>query len=94
MIPPLFLDVEVGKSDGKIYRLWFPLVILWPVLVVFLIVVLPLAAVAQMILSDKGIKPLSILIALLFLAAAFRGLVIDFRDGKEKNWSDIKIRFS
>lgn len=94
MIPPLILDIRVGKRDGKGFRLFFPLVILWPVLGVLLILVLPVAAVVQVVLSEKGIKPFNVIICLILLAAAFRGLIIDIKDSKEKKWSEIKIKFS
>lgn len=90
MIPPLFLDIRVGKG----FRLFFPLLILWPLLGVVLILVLPVAAVVQVVLSDKDIKPFTIIISLILMAAALRGLAIEVKDGKKKNWSEIKIRFS
>ncbi|HEX3020276.1 MAG TPA: hypothetical protein VHP36_08230 [Chitinispirillaceae bacterium] len=94
MIPPLFLGIAIGKSDERTFRLWFPLVVLWPFLIAILILLIPLAAVAQVILSTKNIRPLSILIGLFYLIVAFRGLTVDVQNNSSKRGSVVKIKFS
>lgn len=94
MIPPLFVDIRVGKSNGKAFRLWFPLIILWPIIIVLLLPVLSVAAIVQVGLSAKGIKPFSILINLLLIISALRGLKIEIKEGKENNQEKIEIKIN
>lgn len=93
MIPPLFVDIKVGKGNGKAFGLWFPLIILWPIIIVLFLPVLSVAAIVQVGLSAKGIKPFSILINLLLIISALRGLKIEIKD-KEDNQEKIKIKIN
>jgi O-antigen ligase len=92
MIPPLLLDFKVAMGNGKVFRLWFPLVILWPILIVLLLLLLPVISILQLGLSAKGIKLFSILINLLLIISALRGLAIEIKEDKDNNRKKIKIK--
>lgn len=94
MIPPLFLVLVIGKKDGHYFRLWFPLIILWPFLIAFFIILLPFAAVSQIALGCKGIRPLSMIIALVYMLLALRGLEVYVKPGAGAKESEIKIKIS
>jgi hypothetical protein len=79
-MPPVFLGLELPRSGGRQrLRLWIPLVALWPLGIVAFALLLVPAAVAEAVLSEKGIRPLSILVTLLQLMTALSGLRIEVK---------------
>ena len=89
--PPMFLGLRFGKRDGK-FRLWLPLFILFPFLVVILLLMVPFLLLAALVLWSFGWgKPFLLFIpVLLNLLWALRGLEIDINDKGEKVFISIK----
>ncbi len=82
--PPMILRVGVGKGDGG-FRLWLPLFILFPFLLVFLLLLAPFLLLAGLVLWSFGWGKLPLLVIRLLLGIlwALRGLEIDVKDRKE-----------
>ncbi len=95
MIPPILMRIAVNTSEyGKRgIRLWLPVILAWPLLAALYIIAFPIAAIAELGLRSKGIKPFSILIALLQLISALRGMDVLVRSckSKEKTFVMVKI---
>jgi hypothetical protein len=53
---------------------------------------LPLAAVAELVLQGRGIRPFSILIALVQVMSALRGMVINVMSSQLRKRTFVKIR--
>ncbi|MBN1306426.1 MAG: hypothetical protein JXA18_00815 [Chitinispirillaceae bacterium] len=77
IFPPALINVEVGGGQRKPWRLWLPVILLWPLLVIAAAILLPLAAVAEVFLSAKGVRPFSLLIALSRVVAELRGTQVE-----------------
>jgi hypothetical protein len=92
MIPPIFMTIAIKSSENKGLRLWLPLIVVWPILIVLYIVLLPLAAVAELALQERGIRPFSILIALVQTLSALRGMVVNVVSDRSKKRTFVKIR--
>ncbi len=82
--PPMILRVGVGKRDGG-FRLWLPLFILFPFLLVLLLLFTPFLLLAALVLWNFGWGkiPLLVIPLLLGILWALRGLEIDVKDRKE-----------
>jgi len=89
--PPMFMRIGFGKRDGK-FKIWFPLFILFPFLVVILLLMAPFLLLAALVLWSFGWgKPLLLFIpVLLGLLWALRGLEIDINDKGQKVFISIK----
>lgn len=59
---PAFTKDVIKSSENKIFRIWLPQVVAWSILIILYIILLPLTAVAELILQGRGIRPFSILI--------------------------------
>ncbi|NLE02912.1 MAG: hypothetical protein GX640_23840 [Fibrobacter sp.] len=91
MIPPILFDIHFKYHDRKGFRIWFPFFILWPLLLFILLLLLPPAAITQIFLCNRGIKPFSILIALVELFSSMRGISVFFK--QKNNSSFVKVFF-
>jgi hypothetical protein len=80
-----------GKRDGR-FRLWLPLFILFPFLIVVLLLIAPFLLLVALVLWSFGWgKPFLLFIpVLLGLLWALRGLEIDINDKGEKVFISIK----
>lgn len=89
--PPMVMRLGFGRRDGK-FKLWFPLFILYPFVVVSLLLMTPFLLLAALVLWNCGWgKPFLLFIPVLFgLVWALRGLEIDINDKGEKVFISIK----
>ncbi len=80
----MVLQVGVNKGDGG-FRLWLPLFILFPFLLVLLLLFTPFLLLAALVLWNFGWGKLPLLVIPLLLGIlwALRGLEIDVKDRKE-----------
>lgn len=92
MIPPMFMTIAIKSSESKCLRLWLPLIVVWPILIVLYIILLPLAALAELGLQEKAIRPFSILIALVQVLSALRGMVVNVMSNHSNKRTFVKIR--
>ena len=82
MLPPALLRVRVQNEERR-FRLWLPVVVLWPLVAAIALVATPIVALAGA-LSWRGGRGRSILMAwplLLYLLASLRGLRVDVASG-------------
>ena len=85
MLPPMFLRVRV-QGDKRRIRLWIPLIVLWPVILVVVLLGMP---VAVLVASRSGhrARSRSMLLAgplLLYVLASLRGLRFDVASGEDR----------
>lgn len=76
IMPPLVIDVHVRERDSREYRIWFPFVILWPLLlliVVFAATVTILVDLALILANARYHHYTALLFRTLQLLAAVRG---------------------
>lgn len=82
ILPPAVLRLRLLNDERRI-KLWFPLVLLWPVVAAALLLGTPLAVLAAALSWHRGWgRP--ILLAgplLLYLLASLRGLRLDLASG-------------
>ena len=81
-LPPAFLRVRV-QNDKRRIRLWIPLVLLWPVVVVVVLLGVP---IAMLVRSGHRARGRSVLLAgplLLYVLASLRGLRFNAASGEE-----------
>lgn len=91
ILPPSLIYIDVRNERNNRIRLWLPVIILWPLLLVAAVFVVPLAAVAEVVLFATGIKPLSILIGVSRIIAALHGTDIEVVSRKSGTPQQIKI---
>lgn len=90
MIPPVLVNISLLQNSKKI-RLWLPVVLLWPVLILILIVIVPFAAIVEIILRKTGVRPLSLLVGLADVISSLRGTDISVIQNSSENNTFIKI---
>lgn len=88
MIPPGIIMIRIDGRNNKMLNLWLPIVILWPIYIIAIIFIAPIAFVAECFLIRSGIRPFSILIALIRVIAALKGISVKI----EKNKGDFDKR--
>jgi hypothetical protein len=62
MMLPISMTIAIKSPENEIFRFWLPQVAAWSILIILYIILLPLAAVAEVILLGIEIRPFSILI--------------------------------
>jgi hypothetical protein len=77
ILPPALIYVDVCNERRNRFKLWLPVIIFWPLLLVAAMIIAPLAAIAEVLLFATGIKPLSIMIGVSRLVAALHGTAIE-----------------
>ncbi len=84
--------MRTRKGPGKGFRLWLPLFLIWPPVVVLAVVLSPLAMLAVMVLvpREKWRKTLLTGPALFILFCAARGF--SMRAGKDEGGFEISLR--
>ena len=81
MLPPVFLRVRV-QNDKRRIRLWIPLILLWPV-----VVVVVLGTPAALVVAGHRARVRSALLAgplLLYVLASSRGLRCNLASGEDR----------
>ena len=85
MLPPMFLRLRV-QGDKRRIRLWIPLIVLWPLVVVVVLLGTPVALLVAA-RSGHHARSRSILLAgplLLYVLASLRGLRCDVASGEDR----------
>ena len=79
MWPPSVLHLQIPRENGLSRRLWIPLFLIWPVLLVIAIFIFPLFALGVALSRRKGERRAVIMAgpALFGLFCAARGLRIE-----------------
>jgi len=93
LIPPLAMKIwSISPSEGINMRLWIPLFILWPLLLILALALTPLVIILALLLWPWGkARQLILFLPLFFyLAWATRGLLIDVRNAGK--WFLISIK--
>ena len=85
MLPPMFLRLRV-QGDKRRIRLWIPVILLWPLVVVVVLLGTP---VALLVAAHSGhrARSRSVLLAgplLLYVLASLRGLRCDVVSGEDR----------
>ena len=85
MLPPMFLRVRV-QNDKRRIRLWIPLIVLWPLVVVVVLLGTPVALLVAA-RSGHRARSRSVLLAgplLLYVLASLRGLRCNVASGEDR----------
>lgn len=84
-IPPAWLSVKVERQQQKKVRIWLPLFILWPLILVLALLALLVAVILDLVSRriGKGNGYARFVIGCLGALAASRGVQV-FVDGKEQ----------
>ena len=90
LYPPAVISIRID-GDRDRFRLWLPVFILWPLLILGAAVALPLAAVAEVALAPRGIRPFSVLIALSGVIGSLHGTDINVVSNKNGNRELVKL---
>ncbi|MGA2508144.1 MAG: hypothetical protein ABSF80_11790 [Chitinispirillaceae bacterium] len=53
---PGIINLNIRSKNGRGFRLWFPLFVLWPVFLVLFLVALPFLAIAEIVFRVRGIR--------------------------------------
>jgi hypothetical protein len=84
-IPPAILHLAIASSDHAPVRLWLPLFLLWPLLLVLVILALVVAIAVDLILILAGRRYhhyTRLLVGSLDVMCKTRGLVVRVNDSK------------
>ena len=86
MFPPSVLRLRVAEHGQKKIRLWVPLFLLWPIAIVFVVLLTPLVLIAALVMwnRDEGRILLRLGPRLFELLCAMRGLKVHVENPKEQ----------
>lgn len=56
ILPPLVVDVRIRETEARGYRIWIPMVVLWPLLFVLVGFALLVAAIVDLVLLLAGAR--------------------------------------
>lgn len=89
--PPMLMRLRFSKRGGK-FRIWFPLFILYPFLVIILLLIAPFLAFAALVHRNFGSGKQFILFipVTLGLFLALRGLEVEINSKKKNVFIHIK----
>jgi hypothetical protein len=84
-LPPSIMRIHIGETE-KGFRLWLPIFLLWPIVLLAAVLLAPFVLVGAILLWPKGWgRPLLLAGPLLLgLVFALRGLKIDVVDGSQR----------
>lgn len=91
MIPPLWLIVKIERSSGRKFRLWLPILLIWPFVYAVVILLFPLVlliAVYQLIVH-RHMKILLVFPLFHNLICKLKGTLIDVNSTTEKIYLNI-----
>jgi hypothetical protein len=78
ILPPLVIDVRVREVGKRAFRIWFPLFVLWPLLLVIVLFALIITVLVDVAMWLAGARPYNLtrlLIGSMHLLAETRGTV-------------------
>jgi uncharacterized membrane protein YhaH (DUF805 family) len=83
---PIFLKLHVRGKTGRGFNLWFPVVLIWIVLLFFMVVFLPLVVIAAIFTWRIGYGKSLLMFYPCFFYLLFQlsGLKLDIESKKEK----------
>ena len=81
-MPPIWMRIKIRGEDGKGFGLWLPLILFWPVVLLFGIIGMVFLVVASL-LSRKARVITRSIPAMLITICRLRGLKVDIQDGNE-----------
>ena len=84
--PPAVFDLRIADVDRKPVRLWLPVFLLWPVVLVLAVVGLVLTVVADVVIwlfGGRFHKYTPLLLGLLGMLTEMRGLTVHVKDTKK-----------
>jgi hypothetical protein len=83
-VPPLILDLRGTRADGRPFRVWLPLFLLWPVALVLggLAVVAAAVVDAVAFASGRQVRATRLVLGVLGMLAAARGTEFDIDNDK------------
>ena len=90
-LPPVIISIDIRKEHDKRIRLWLPVFIIWPFMVLAAVMLLPLTAVAEVMLIPKKIRPFSMLLAFSGLLGSLHGTFVDVVTNNHGNQELVKI---
>lgn len=85
MFPPSIMRIHVGEKEKGV-RLWLPIFLLWPIVLLAALLMTPFVLVGAVLLWPRGWgRPLLLAGPLLLgLVFAARGLTIDVEEGPQR----------
>ncbi|MFP4164900.1 MAG: hypothetical protein ACLFQB_12645 [Chitinispirillaceae bacterium] len=89
---PAFMILRVKDEEGKGVRLWLPLILLWPFVLLLFLLLVPFALLVEMFTAPRGVHPFHMLIALGRVLASLGGIDIDVTSAEKKNGSQVKVK--
>jgi hypothetical protein len=92
MIPPLWLTIKIIRPECRNIKLWLPLFLIWPFMLIFAILLLPivlLIAIFQLIFRHH-IKILLFLPLMCNVLCRLRGLLVDVNNPGEKVYIHVR----
>jgi hypothetical protein len=89
---PNFVHLRICDGDRFKLRLWLPLFLAWPIVLIVFLVLLPILVVAELVLrlAHVRIQIFGMLFGLFSLVSATRGLTVKVRS--ERSIVDVVIR--
>lgn len=82
--PPLILDLRVAQADRRPFRLWLPLFLLWPLLLLAFVVAVVVAVVmdAVALASGRPHRTTAFVVGVLAALSEARGTEFDIENEK------------
>jgi len=88
---PLTINLRIKNPDGKGFRFWLPLFLIWPFVLILVLAFAPPVLLLSLILwpSGRGKKLLMAAPLTLYLFCHLRGIMVDI-SGEEEVYINIK----
>jgi len=89
IFPPAIISIGISGNRRPL-RLWLPIILLWPFILIGMLLLVPVALITQIILNGS-IKPFSILITLYELMTALCGTSIRVTAGINSHSENVSV---
>jgi hypothetical protein len=88
---PLTISLRIKNPEGRGFRLWLPLFLIWPLVLILVLAFTPLVLLISLILwpFGKGRAPLMFAPVILYVLCNLRGMRVDI-SGEEQVYVNIK----
>ena len=93
MIPPSIIRLRIYEEGKRRFGLWFPLVILWPIIVVLPLALLPVIVIVELALHATRYRaPLTRMVfAYLHILSCLKGLKVHVQGKDSKSLTHIAL---
>ena len=91
MFLPAFITIDICSERQKRFWLWLPVFVLWPILLLLGVFIIPVAALAEVLLAQKGIRPMALMFALVRILGSMSGTTIEVNPKNSGNKGRVKI---